>query len=73
MPELLAPAGDFEKMKYAFHYGADAIYCGGQNYSLRANTKNFTLEELKEAVTYTNNINKPLVLLYIFYPFKLLL
>lgn len=58
MPELLAPAGDFEKMKYAFHYGADAIYCGGQNYSLRANAKNFTLEELKEAVTYAHNINK---------------
>lgn len=58
MPELLAPAGDFEKMKYAFHYGADAIYCGGQNYSLRANAKNFTLEELNEAVTYAHNINK---------------
>lgn len=58
MPELLAPAGDFEKMKYAFHYGADAIYCGGQNYSLRANAKNFTLEELKKAVTYAHNINK---------------
>lgn len=58
MPELLAPAGDFEKMKYAFHYGADAIYCGGQNYSLRANAKNFTLEELKEAVTYAHSINK---------------
>ncbi len=58
MPELLAPAGDFEKMKYAFHYGADAIYCGGQNYSLRANAKNFTLEELKEAVTYAHNMNK---------------
>ncbi len=58
MPELLAPAGDFEKMKYAFHYGADAIYCGGQNYSLRANAKNFTLEELKEAVTYAHKINK---------------
>ena len=58
MPELLAPAGDFEKMKYAFHYGADAIYCGGQNYSLRANAKNFTLDELKEAVMYAHNINK---------------
>ena len=58
MPELLAPAGDFEKMKYAFHYGADAIYCGGQNYSLRANAKNFTLEELKKAVTYAHKINK---------------
>ena len=48
MPELLAPAGDFEKMKFAYLYGADAIYCGGQNFSLRANAKNFSLEELKE-------------------------
>ena len=39
MPELLAPAGDFEKMKFAYLYGADAIYCGGQNFSLRANAK----------------------------------
>lgn len=58
MPELLAPAGDIEKMKFAYLYGADAIYCGGQNYSLRANAKNFTLEELKEAVNYAHSINK---------------
>ena len=58
MPELLAPAGDFEKMKFAYLYGADAIYCGGQNFSLRANAKNFSLEELKEATEYTHSLNK---------------
>ena len=41
MIELLAPAGDFERLKFAFLYGADAVYFGGQNYSLRANAKNF--------------------------------
>lgn len=58
MPELLAPAGDFEKMKFAYLYGADAIYCGGQNFSLRANAKNFSLEELKEAAEYAHSLNK---------------
>ena len=58
MPELLAPAGDFEKMKFAYLYGADAIYCGGQNFSLRANAKNFSLEELKVATEYAHSLNK---------------
>ena len=58
MPELLAPAGDFEKMKFAYLYGADAIYCGGQNFSLRANAKNFSLDELKEAAKYAHSLNK---------------
>lgn len=58
MSELLAPAGDFEKMKFAYLYGADAIYCGGQNFSLRANAKNFSLEELKEATEYAHSLNK---------------
>ncbi len=58
MPELLAPAGDFEKMKFAYLYGADAIYCGGQNFSLRANAKNFSLEELKQATEYAHSLNK---------------
>ena len=58
MPELLSPAGDFEKMKFAYLYGADAIYCGGQNFSLRANAKNFSLEELKEATEYAHSLNK---------------
>ena len=42
MTELLAPAGDMEKLKIAFHYGADAVYVGGEKYSLRANAKNFS-------------------------------
>ena len=58
MLELLAPAGDFEKMKFAYLYGADAIYCGGQNFSLRANAKNFSLEDLKEATEYAHSLNK---------------
>ena len=58
MPELLAPAGDFEKMQFAYLYGADAIYCGGQNFSLRANAKNFSLSELKEASLYAHSLNK---------------
>lgn len=56
--ELLAPAGSLEKMKFAFLYGADAVYLGGKNYSLRANAKNFSLEEMKEAVEYAHSLNK---------------
>ena len=44
-PELLAPAGDLEKLKYALHYGADAVYIGGNQFGLRANASNFTKEE----------------------------
>ena len=42
--ELLAPAGDIEKLKFAYLYGADAVYIGGKNYSMRANAKNFSKE-----------------------------
>ena len=58
MIELLAPAGDLEKLKIAFLYGADAVYIGGEKYSLRANAKNFTLDEMKEAVNYAHSLNK---------------
>lgn len=58
MVELLAPAGDFERLKFAFLYGADAVYLGGQEYSLRANAKNFSRDDLKKAVDYAHNINK---------------
>lgn len=58
MPELLAPAGDFIKLEIAFMYGADAIYCGGKNFSLRANAKNFSNEELKKAVDIAHNLGK---------------
>ncbi len=57
-PELLAPAGNLEKLKFAFLYGADACYIGGRDYSLRANAKNFSLEEIKEACDYAHNLGK---------------
>lgn len=57
-PELLAPAGDLERLKIAFHYGADAVYVGGSLFGLRANAINFSLEELKEAVTFAHAIEK---------------
>jgi putative protease len=53
-PELLAPAGSLEKLKFAVHYGADAVYIGGQKYGLRSNADNFTLEEMREAVEFAN-------------------
>ena len=58
MPELLAPAGDLERLKIAFLYGADAVYVGGKDFSLRANAKNFSKEELKEAMDIANKLNK---------------
>jgi putative protease len=53
-PELLAPAGSYEKMVTAIHYGADAIYCGGKQYSLRAHATNFSDSELKHVVVYSH-------------------
>ncbi len=47
--ELLAPAGNFEKLEIAVHYGADAVYLSGKQFSLRGLSKNFTLTEMKEA------------------------
>ena len=44
-PELLAPAGSLTKLKYAIEYGADAVYIGGEAFSLRVAAKNFSLEE----------------------------
>ena len=55
--ELLAPAGDLEKLKWAINYGADAVYIGGKSFSLRANATNFTLEEIKEGVKYAHENN----------------
>ena len=56
--ELLAPAGNLEKLKFAFMYGADACYIGGRDFSLRANAKNFSIEEMEEAVKFAHNLNK---------------
>ncbi len=52
--ELLAPAGDLEKLKIAILYGADAVFIGGTNFSLRSRASNFTKEDLKEAVNFAH-------------------
>ena len=53
-PELLAPAGNFEKLQAALIYGADAVYFGGENFSLRAFGDNFTRDEILTAVDFTH-------------------
>lgn len=57
-PELLAPAGNMEKMKMALLYGADAVYLGGKAFGLRAFGGNFSQEELAEAVEFAHNLSK---------------
>ena len=56
--ELLAPAGNFEKLKTAFYFGADAVYLGGKELGLRASAGNFTDEEIISAVDYAHNLGK---------------
>lgn len=56
--ELLAPAGNYEKMEMAFHYGADAVFLGGKIFNLRAGSHNFSNEELEKAVNYAHKLNK---------------
>ena len=51
-PELLAPAGSLDKLKFAVHYGADAVYIGGQKYGLRSNADNFSLEEMEQGLRF---------------------
>ncbi len=56
--ELLAPAGSFEKLKYALEFGADAVYAGLPDFSLRARINKFDEKQIIEAVNYTHNKNK---------------
>ena len=56
--ELLAPAGNLEKLKLAFYYGADAVYCGGHVFGLRKYSENFTLTELKQGISIANQLKK---------------
>lgn len=58
--ELLAPAGDLDRLKIAFLYGADAVYVGGKRFSMRANAKNFSTTEIKKACVYAHNLRKKL-------------
>ena len=56
--ELLSPAGDMEKLKTAYYFGADACYFAGKSFGLRAFSSNFTNDELKESVEFAHSINK---------------
>ncbi len=57
-PELLAPAGNLEKLKMALIYGADAVYLGGERFGLRAQAGNFTLEDIKEGIKIAHKLGK---------------
>ncbi|MCQ2978406.1 MAG: U32 family peptidase, partial [Clostridia bacterium] len=57
-PELLAPAGNLEILKIAIEYGADAVYIGGEEYGLRANAKNFSIDQIAEGVAYAHERGK---------------
>lgn len=54
IPELLAPAGDLERLRYAVNYGADAVYCGLPEFGMRSAPANFTPEQLAEGVIYAH-------------------
>ncbi len=60
--ELLLPAGNFDKLKYAFAYGADAVYAGVPRFSLRTRENDFRKETLAEAIDYTHELGKKLYL-----------
>ena len=61
-PELLMPAGSLEVLKTAIHYGADAVYIGGDYFSLRAKAKNFSLTDMKEGLDYAHSKGKKVYL-----------
>lgn len=60
--ELLAPAGDLERLKINLLYGADAVYIGGYKYGLRANATNFSLEEIKSGCEFAHKLQKKVYL-----------
>lgn len=57
-PELLAPVGGADKLPYALHFGADAVYLGGKNFGLRAFSDNFDDEEMSKAISFAHSIGK---------------
>jgi U32 family peptidase len=66
--ELLSPAGNIEKLKYAFAFGADAVYAGVPRFSLRARENDFTDESIEEAVNYTHYLGKRIYLTLNIFP-----
>ncbi|MCR5175855.1 MAG: U32 family peptidase [Anaerovibrio sp.] len=67
-PELLAPAGNMEKLKMALIYGADAVYLGGKAFGLRAYGGNFSNDELKEALDFAHSMGKKVYVTVNIYP-----
>jgi putative protease len=67
-PELLAPAGDLMKLKYAFAYGADAVYAGVPRFSLRVKENDFNRESIQKAVEVSHQLNKKIYLTLNIYP-----
>lgn len=60
--ELLSPAGDFERLKLALKFGADAVYLGGEQFGMRTNPSNFSADELKNAVSLAHSMDKKVYL-----------
>jgi len=58
IPELLSPAGNFERLKVAFAYGADAVYLAGKALGMRAKAGNFEIEEMNEGIKYAHSLGK---------------
>ena len=61
-PELLAPGGSLEKLKTAIMYGADAVYIGGEAYSLRVAAENFSYDDMAEGIKYAHDRGKKVYL-----------
>ena len=57
-PELLSPAGDYDRLRLAVNFGADAVYVGGSMFGMRTNPKNFDADALKSAVEFVHSNNK---------------
>jgi len=62
IPELLSPAGNFQKLKYAFAYGADAVYAGVPKFSLRTRENDFNEKSLQSGIEYAHELNKKIYL-----------
>ena len=60
--ELLSPCGDFERLKLALKFGADAVYLAGEMFGMRTNPSNFSADELKKAVELTHSLGKKVYL-----------
>ena len=61
-PEVLSPAGDLERLKFAVIYGADAVFVGGEEYGMRTSSKNFTIEQLAEGAAFAHKFGRKLYL-----------